>query len=193
MFFLFCFRSFFFTILVNYPDPIFCGYHRSAFMKERNPLSFSQYFRTWLYTRLVFNQIMWISFCESFSLQWQYDGCILYLTFSHWYRVVQVPVIRNLSQKTTLRMIPIQKAGLHFFEFRAQGQRICKLFKLIRYFLILSFQQGIMIVLWRCYLSGFCKSYDNAMVLITRQHRHWTLLIVTYYMMAIHYLHGLVI
>ncbi|KAF8765529.1 hypothetical protein HU200_008470 [Digitaria exilis] len=29
-------------------------------------------------------------------------------------------------------MIPIQKAGLHFFEFRAQGLRICKLFKLIR-------------------------------------------------------------
>lgn len=43
--------------------------------------------------------------------------------------------IRNLSQKTVLRMTHIQKMGLPFSGFKALDQKICKPFKLIRYFL----------------------------------------------------------
>jgi len=121
--------------LVNYPNLIFFGHHRFAFMKERNPLNFSQYFKTWLYTRLFFNQIhVNISFCEFFLLT-AVIWFICVFTFFTKYREVQVLGIRNLSRKMALKMIPIQKTGLHFFEFRAQGQRICKLFKLTRYFI----------------------------------------------------------
>ena len=122
--------------MVNYPNLIFFGHHRFASMKERNPLNFSQYFKTWLYTRLFFNQIhvnklLWILSPYSGNMIVAY----VYFTFFTKYREVQVLGIRNLSRKMALKMIPIQKTGLHFFEFRAQGQRICKLFKLTRYFI----------------------------------------------------------
>jgi hypothetical protein len=82
----------------------------------------------------------------------------VYFTFFTKYREVQVLGIRNLSQKVALKMIPIQKKGLHFFEFRAQGQRICKLFKLTRYFMFYCLLQTrhYGCVLWPCYLSGLC-------------------------------------
>lgn len=73
----------------------------------------------------------------------------MYFTFFTKYREVQVLGIRNLSQTMALKMIPIQKMGLHFFEFRAQGQRICKLFKLTRYFIF--FLSSPNKALWLCY------------------------------------------
>lgn len=104
-------------------------------MKERNPLNFSQYFKTWLYTRLFFNQIHVNKLLQILS---PYSGnmlvAYLFYIFTK-YREVQVLGTRNLSQKMVLKMIHIQKMGLHFLEFRAQGQRICKLFKLTRYFI----------------------------------------------------------
>lgn len=121
-------------------------------MKERNPLNFSQYFRTWLYTRLVFNQIhvnkllQILSPCSGNMIV----ACVFF-TFLTKFREVQVLGIRNLSQKMALKMIPIQKTGLHFFEFRVQGQRICKLFKLTRYFVFLLSSPN---KAWPCCLSG---------------------------------------
>ena len=111
---------------------------------------------------------MWISFCEFFLLT-AVIWFICVFTFFTKYREVQVLGIRNLSRKMALKMIPIQKTGLHFFEFRAQGQRICKLFKLTRYFIFYCLLQtrhyGLLILvgfvstslqkLWQCYDSYY--------------------------------------
>ena len=93
--------------LLTSQDLIFFSYHRFMFMKKKNPFKYSQYFRTWLHTRLVLTKFMWINFCELFLLIVWYDCCIcVFYIFPLILRGISTGY-KRLSRKMTLRMLPI--------------------------------------------------------------------------------------